>query len=49
MQNDPRAQRRLALCYFRGLGIKQNEKEAIKWLEISAKNGDREALKLLSP
>jgi TPR repeat protein len=49
IRGNARAQRRLALCYFHGMGIRQDEKKGIEWLERAAKNGDAEARKLLTP
>lgn len=38
------AQRELAICYFRGLGINKNYQKAAKWLMIAALNGDVDAM-----
>ncbi len=49
MQGDSRAQRRLAICYFRGIGTKKNDDEGLKWLTSAAEAGDHEAIKILHP
>jgi len=38
-QDEPVAQYNLAIIYFNGLGLKKNNFEAMRWLEISTSNG----------
>ncbi len=42
-RNDPRAQTLLGELLTRGLGVKQDNKEAAGWYELAAKGGDPEA------
>lgn len=46
-QNFADAQYMLGLCYEKGQGVKQNVKEARKWFEKAAKNGNVKASKKL--
>lgn len=41
---DSEAQYELALAYFDGYGVEQDEKQAIKWLEIAAWHRNPDAL-----
>lgn len=46
-QSDPGAQRMLGLCYANGTGCKVDREQSARWLTEAAKNGDREAAKIL--
>jgi TPR repeat protein len=48
-QNDARAQKRLAFCYFQGIGTDRDTNQGLEWLRKSAQNGDIEAKSLLDP
>jgi uncharacterized protein len=46
-QEDKYAQCNLGLSYLRGDGVRENKKQAIKWLKLSAKQGfNRAEMKL---
>ena len=36
---DAKAEFEMALCYFNGIGVPQNDKEALKWVKTSAEHG----------
>jgi TPR repeat protein len=42
-QGDAQAQYRLGRAYARGLGVDQNNEEALKWLRKAAEKGDADA------
>ena len=44
---DAYAQFNLGLCYFGGLGVGKDEKEAVKWYTKAAQQGDESAKKAL--
>ena len=46
-QGDAEAQRNLGRMYFYGRGVKEDQKEAVKWLTLAARKGDLQARKEL--
>src|SRR4029078_9574062 len=42
-QGDPGAQNNLGMMYTHGLGVPQDDQEAVKWCRLAAKQGSTEA------
>ena len=42
-QGDPQAQYNLGLCYYKGLGVKQDDRKADKWIRKAAEQGNKDA------
>ena len=47
-QGDVGGQRNLALCYYEGWGVPQDQDEAARWYEKAAEQGDADAQDMLS-
>lgn len=44
LQNHPKAQRMLGICYIKGLGIEENFEKGMSWLMKAAENDDDKAM-----